>query len=172
MKLHSFVRFAALAVVTLALGFGAADIAQAKKVGVGGGDGLGAPNMLAAGTTTTSRVVDGSVGATLRCGKWTLEMPAGAFTGSATISMTSVDGVEPTIDLQISDESKNAFRTPVWLSYKYNNGNDAADKAIFWWDPFNRRWVPVPSLIVDLMGGELKVPLWHFSTYKSGKAGW
>ena len=121
-------------------------------------------------------VVDGSVGATLTSGKWTLQIPAGAFNGTATVTMTEVTAADgtPTVDLSISDPSLNSFRRPVWLSHK-DKGNDA--KKIFWWDPTNQVWVEVPGQLIallDALGVEIKVPLFHFSTYsvKGGKAGW
>lgn len=123
-----------------------------------------------------SAVVDGSVGATLRSGKWTLLVPPGAFSGRATISVTEVEDAEgnPTVDLSISDPSLNSFRVPVWLSHK-SQGNDAA--SIYWWDPSAEVWREVPGVVrsvLDLLGVEVKAPLYHFSTYsvRGGKAGW
>lgn len=128
------------------------------------------------GATGVSKLIDGTVGGTLKSGKWTLEIPAGAFNGTATISMTEIVATDgcPTVDLAISNPALNNFSRPVWLSHK-DKAN--ADRSIYWWDPSAQVWREVPGLIrglLDSLGIELKVPLFHFSTYsvRGGKAGW
>lgn len=124
----------------------------------------------------SSALIDGSVGGTLVSGKWKLEIPAGAFNGSATISMleaVTTDG-SPTVDLSISDPALNSFRRPVWLSHTDSRNKD---KSIYWWDPVNLVWCEVPGELVSLLDAlniELKVPLFHFSIYsvRGGKGGW
>lgn len=165
MKPSLMARLSILAALVLTLGLGATDVAFAAKGG-----------KVVSSTTTVvnskSVLIDGAVGGTIKCGSWTLELPAGVFAGSATVTVADLGGAEPMVDLSISDESKNNFKRPVWLSYKFKNGNEAAGKAIHWWNPMTRQWDEVPGFIIDLLGGELKVPLFHFSTYKAGKAGW
>lgn len=125
---------------------------------------------------TNSSVIDGAVGGTLTSGKWKLEIPAGAFTGKATVTIleTATSDGMPTVDLSISDPTLNNFRVPVWLSHK-EKGNET--KNIYWWDPSAMVWRPVPGQLLsllDALGIEIKVPLFHFSSYsvRGGKAGW
>lgn len=125
---------------------------------------------------TTSAVVDGQRGATLTCAKWTLEIPAGAYNGTATITIAEVTAADgsATVDLTISDPSLNHFSRAVWLSHK-DAGNDS--KSIYWWDPSAQVWREVPGQLrslFDALGWEIKAPLFHFSTYsvRGGKAGW
>ncbi len=123
-----------------------------------------------------SALVDGSVGGTLVSGKWKLEITPGSFNGKATITMLEVTAADrtPTVDISISDPALNSFKNPVWLSHT-DSGNK--DKAIYWWDPANQVWRAVPGQLIellDVLNVQLKVPLFHFSTYsvKGGKAGW
>lgn len=153
----------------------AASPADAKKVGTDP-----APTTAALRTNgadkTTSAVVDGQRGATLTCGKWTLEVPAGAYSGTATITVAEVSAADgaPTVDLKISDPSLNNFTRPVWLSHRDTSNEN---KSIYWWDPANQVWREVPGQLrtfFDAMGWELRAPLWHFSQYsvRGGRAGW
>lgn len=172
-----------IAALALAAGVMAATPANAKKVGTdpsltGAITNTTGNTLRTAGTvlSTTSKLVNGSQGASVKSGKWLLEIPAGAIGGSATVTLSEVVGSDgaPTIELGISDPSLNNFSTPVWLSYK---GTGQNSDRIFWWDPAGQVWREVPGQLVallDALGYEVKAPLFHFSTYsvKGGRAGW
>ena len=122
-----------------------------------------------------SRVVNGTVGGALTSNNWTLEVPAGAFSGSATITMQEMNASDgsPTVDLTISDPSLNNFSNPVQLKFR----TTSSDARVYWWDPVARvhREVPGQSVTALPSGGyELSAPLYHFSEYsvRGGRAGW
>ena len=120
----------------------------------------------------------GSVGGSLTNGRWRVDVPAGAFDGSATVKIGVIDGTSPSCQLEISPAEKNAFRTPVRLTA--NCSSIASDQlknyVIFWFNPATRAWVPVEGSTVDLSRKTVSAPLQHFSAYAVGprgsKAGW
>ena len=117
-----------------------------------------------------SAVVDGSVGGTLVVGQVGEMIMPGSFNGKATIDMlqpAAADGKISTVDLSISDPALNSFKYPVWLSHT-DLGNK--DKAIFWvGHPVTRAAArgagPVDRLVATSLNIQIKVPLFHFSTY-------
>ena len=119
-----------------------------------------------------TRTVNGVLGAVLNNGMWTAQVPAGAFTGSATITL-SVPGSNPkTCQLDILPLSKNGFSRPVVLTAKIGS-SVTSDMRIECYDPGSQTWVPVPGSIVDLSKGTVSAPLSHFSLYRvGGRSGW
>lgn len=115
--------------------------------------------------------VDGAIGGELATTRWKVTIPAGAFSGTASVTVSEVAGAEPTVELTLSDPTKNAFRVPVTLSLKYADAIEASDKTIYLWDTDKLTWVEVAGRASD-KDGWVKVQLMHFSTYKGGKAGW
>lgn len=121
---------------------------------------------------TVTRVVNGALGIVLNNGMWTAEVPAGAFTGSATITMSVPSNNPRTCQLDILPLSKNGFSRPVVVTAKVGP-SVTRDMWIEWWDPSSQVWVPVPGSSVDLSKGTVSAPLSHFSLYRvGGKNGW
>jgi hypothetical protein len=122
--------------------------------------------------------VVGSVGGSLTNGRWRVDVPAGAFEGSATVSIGVESLASPSCDLEIAPLSKNNFAKPVMLTANCSSVPDVLlrNYVILWWNPAARRWVEVSGSKVDLTRKTVSAPLQHFSKYavgpKGGKAGW
>lgn len=131
------------------------------------------PQARGAAPPGSSAVIDGRVGGQLTCQAWIVDVPAGAFNGVATVSMTVVNGPDPTIDISISNPLLNKFQVPVLLRHR---AVSAKGKSIFWWDPAAQSWVRVPTQIANYNTNVLTAFLSHFSTYSvqptGTKAGW
>jgi hypothetical protein len=142
---------------------------------------------------TVHETVEGRAGGWLQCGRFLLAIPAGAFDGTGTITMSMPDSTEMFVDLTIAPEELNHFAAPVLLSLKTTDAKVLADSlAIYWFDPSASKWVDVPTeksltaatdCLTTLNGGidsgplssndsGLSASLTHFSKYSAGKAGW
>jgi hypothetical protein len=119
-----------------------------------------------------TQVVNGVVGAVLTKGSWTVQIPPGAFVGTATVSMTS--NADPTLcQLDILPASKNGFATPATLMAKVPSGMSLATAHIEWHNPQTQTWDPVPGSAVNALTRTVSAPIWHFSTYRvDGRSGW
>jgi len=120
----------------------------------------------------------GSVGGSLTNGRWRVDVPAGAFDGSATVRIGVIDDTSPSCQLEILPAEKNNFRIPVRLTASCSSvpAEQLKDYVIFWFNPATKTWVPVVGSTVDLTRKTVSAPLQHFSVYavgaKGGKAGW
>lgn len=143
-----------------------------------------------------SKDVDGSVGGSLRCGRFLLDIPAGAFDGVGTVTMRMRDSTVMVVDLDIAPASLNGFKAPVALAVTTIGTDVEADTlGMYWYDPAKGGWtglacskdlVAEPTLVQEVedagtalvtTSGEdatrgMWAPLEHFSTYSAGKAGW
>ncbi len=197
-------RFFAAAATALILGCGAAPTAPLVDAGppVLVVDGNGAvtyrqADVLDTGdhprALTASGTVEGRAGGWLQCGRFLLAIPAGAFDGTGTITMTMPDSTSMVVDLAIAPDSLNRFAVPVVLSLKTTDAQVLPDSlAIYWYDPGVSKWVDMPTeksltsatdCLTSLNGGTGSGPLsandsgvsaslTHFSKYSAGKAGW
>ncbi len=129
--------------------------------------------------------VDGSVGAKMRCGRFYLLIPPGAFDGRGSVTMSMEDSTVMVCDLEIYPAELNNFHEPVKLALSVNDTDASPDTlSIYWHDPDKDDWVdmvvdkdlsnnpettaaPCP---VDMRG--VMTELRHFSKYSGGKAGW
>jgi hypothetical protein len=116
--------------------------------------------------------VDGAVGGTLTCGRFTLTIPPKAFEGTAKIHMTIPDSAVTLCDMDIEPSTSNHFDVPVTLALNLK-GLDVNTQlvSILWWDPVANGWVAMPSdknLASEIVTSSLS----HFSRYAGGKAGW
>ena len=120
-----------------------------------------------------SALVDGGRGGTMRVGRFSLAIPAGAFVGTATVTMTMPDSTLMVCDLQIAPATLNRFKVPVQLTADLSAPGklDASDCTNYWYDPLGLRWVSLDSKS-RCSGTLITTDLMHFSTYGSGKAGW
>jgi len=114
-------------------------------------------------------VINGLVGGTVQVGPWKVLVPAGAFSGSGTITISIPDPTVAQCDLNISPSALNSFKVPVTLSCTFKSATDAQRSDLYWWDPSAKVWRVVPS---TLLGSTRSALLWHFSKYSAGRAGW
>jgi hypothetical protein len=120
---------------------------------------------------TASQDIDGAVGGKVAVGPYRIEVPPGAFKGVATITIVQPDPTVLKCDLTISPASANQFAVPVVLAVKLPNSLALTLDQNMWLDPGADLWRLIPST-PDLLSTELRSPLWHFSTYGTGRAGW
>ena len=120
---------------------------------------------------TGSQLINGAVGGSLSVGSFRVEVPAGAFQGSATISITQSDPGILVCDLGISPLSANQFAVPVSLVARLPSATALITDQNMWYDPSAQGWRLIGSA-PDPLSGELRSVLWHFSTYATGRAGW
>ncbi len=120
----------------------------------------------------TSASIDGAKGGTLRCGRFRLDIPAGAFAGTATIQMAQPDSTVMLCDLSISPSSFNHFSKPVTLTLDASGLTvSAGSLSIYWYDPLTRLWIDLRAK-TDPATGQVTQQLTHFSRYVGAKAGW
>jgi hypothetical protein len=132
-----------------------------------------------------SAKIDGSTGGRLTCGRFILAVPAGAYAGVGTITMSMADSTVMVLDVHIDPDSLNAFALPVSVALSTQGAAvDPDSLSIYWWDPQNESWVGMacdtnlednpeiqdPQSTTAERG--LLTPLEHFSRYGGGKAGW
>lgn len=131
------------------------------------------PQVMGAPGPGSSALIDGRVGGELSSQAWTVVVPPGAFNGVATVTMTVMNGPNPTIELGISNPLSNHFQLPVVLRHR---AVSAKGKGIFRWDPASQVWVRVPAQMINYNTNVLTAFLDHFSTYSvqniGSKAGW
>jgi hypothetical protein len=133
----------------------------------------------------TSAEIDGSVGGRMQCGRFRLAVPAGAFEGKGTVTMTMEDETVMVVDVEITPVELNQFEIPISLALDTSGADVSTDVvSIYWYDPENKTWVEMscdkdlsndpevqdPLLQTETRG--LVTTLSHFSRYSGGKAGW
>ena len=131
---------------------------------------------------SVSADIDGAVGGRLRCGRFVLGVPPGAFDGKGTITMSMADTTVMVLDLAILPVELNQFKVPVKLCLVTDGTNVQADSlTIYWYDPNKRDWVAMPcdwdltkypEVTGTLTAEGMLTSLSHFSKYSGGKAGW
>ena len=117
----------------------------------------------------------GSIGGSVSNGRWRVDVPAGAFDGTATVGVGVASSASPNCQLEISPADKNHFLKPVRLTVNCSGvaTEQLKNYVIFWFDPTTKTWVPVSGSTVDLTNKTVSAPLQHFSSYAvGGKAGW
>ncbi len=130
-------------------------------------------------------MVDGSLGAKMRCGRFYLMVPPGAFEGTGTITMSMPDSTVMVCDLDIFPRTLNAFNEPVHLALCVNDTDASTDTlSMYWHDPDHDKWVDMgcdkdlsqhPEMVgapCPLNPRGITTELRHFSKYSGGKAGW
>jgi len=141
------------------------------------GDFVVVPGPCADGPLNGYGVVSGDHGGTLSVGRFTIQVPAGAYKGDATIGVSVPDQGVLQCNLSISPASANGFRVPVTLTTSYAGANVVDPNALVevWFDESSGLWRPVLGTSVDPANKEVVAPLAHFSRYgvvNEGKAGW
>ena len=122
---------------------------------------------------SASNSIDGSRGGTVKVGRFTVRVPAGAFSGSATVTVSMPDSTVMICDLGIAPVAANGFRTPVELTADLSAPGvaDASNFTMYWYDPARQVWVNL-EMRSNHSGASVKTALDHFSKYGAGKAGW
>ncbi len=121
---------------------------------------------------TSSVDIDGAVGGALRCGRFVLKVPPGAFDGKGTVTMKVPDSELAFVDLSISPSTLNQFKTGVALSYDPTGLNLTDALTIYWYNTGTQDWVDLHARTNLSPTGYPTVLLNHFSPYGGGKAGW
>jgi hypothetical protein len=115
----------------------------------------------------------GSLGGSLTNGRWRVDVPPNAVSGTATISIGVTSLTSPSCQLGITPDSLNHFAVPVRLTVDCRSVplDQLQSYAIFWYDPASGTWTPVANSTVDLQARTVSAPLEHFSVYAVGPVG-
>ncbi len=128
------------------------------------------------GPTSGSAIIVGTLGGTLKVGRFALSVPAGAISGTVQISIAVPDPSRMECQLSIWPASANGFKLPVGLACDVTGGNfkDELDLLCAWRDGRDSGWKPIETSTVNLLNHTVYAPLYHFSNYGvfEGKAGW
>lgn len=129
--------------------------------------------------------IDGTKGGKLKCGRFYLMVPPGAFEGFGTVTMSLADSTVMLCDLDIFPKELNNFHEPVQLVLCVNDTDAALDTlSMYWHDPDRDEWVDMVcdrdlSDNTEMVGAPcpanmrgITTQLRHFSRYSGGKAGW
>lgn len=119
-------------------------------------------------------IVDGGSGGRIENEHVRLDIPAGAFQGTAVVTVTFPDPNRFVVDLDIEPAILNRFAKPVEMRLKCGGKlRTAAAPAAWWWNPSDSLWYGLTGSQYDGAGDEVRVQLRHFSRYAAGgKAGW
>lgn len=128
-------------------------------------------------SATTKSAVIGILGGTVSVGDFTVVVPAGALTRTATITVSQPDLARPVVNLSIWPASANSFLLPVLLVANASRMDRSLLSVAYmsYLNPATGKWETVPGCSVDLLNLTVTAPLSHFSTYRvsaDGKAGW
>jgi hypothetical protein len=118
----------------------------------------------------------GEAGGVVRARHVTLDVPKGAYHGSARISMVVADTSVLQCQLDITPATKNQFNVPVTLRFDATGRGDVQLLKVWWFNPDSGKWVPV-ACTIDATHRTVSAKLSHFSLYKcagdpQGRAGW
>jgi hypothetical protein len=115
----------------------------------------------------------GSLGGSLTNGRWRVDVPPNAISGTATITIGVASLTSPSCQLGISPDSLNHFSVPVKLTVDCSSVSldQLQTYSIFWYDPAKGTWTPVANSTVDLQAKTVSAPLQHFSQYAVGPTG-
>jgi hypothetical protein len=126
---------------------------------------------------STVETISGTVGGVVTKGRFTVEVPPGAFDGTGDITIEVPDPEVLLVNLHIA-KVPNDFNVPVTLEISFAGLEGGFDTnpayfSIFWFDEEAKRWKMLPS-VVDLERQTVSTQLDHFSTYGvlEAKAGW
>ncbi len=135
--------------------------------------------MSSTGPVTGSGDVDGDTGGEVCVGRFRVIVPAGAFEGLATITVTVPDPDVVSCELGISPPEANGFAVPVTLVADCQGVTnvDLANCGTLWFDESAGVWRTVAGTAVDLGDHKVSAQLPHFSIYGicdllEGRAGW
>jgi len=127
-------------------------------------------------TTNASTRTIGLLGGVVSAGDFTVTIPPGALTQTATVTVSQPDLAHPVVNLSIAPASANRFLLPVLLTGSARKVDPSllAVTCISYYNPSTGKWEDRLST-VSVLNLTVSTPLWHFSTYRvssGGKAGW
>jgi len=151
------------------LGYVPAPVGMAAEGALRGG-------RLTSRSLSVSATVEGARGGTIRAGRFSVQIPAGAFSGSATVMVSMADSTVMMCDLTISPKSANVFKYPAVLTADLSGtlvdtSTFPSTVTVYWYDPVRRVWVNLAAQCW-VSGSSVSASLDHFSKYSAGKAGW
>lgn len=122
------------------------------------GDELPTPLPLSASATA---VVRGKLGGAVRAGRFTLAIPADAFPGNATVTLTQPNLNEMMVEIRVSPAPKNNLRVPATLSVDASTMalSDLSQSAVWTWNAAAGSFVPLAGSSVDLVAKQVLAPL-------------
>ncbi len=122
--------------------------------------------------------IDGAVGGSLTVGRFTVTVPAGAYNGPATVTISAPDSTVLQCNLAISPGNIDRFVVPVTLSTSCAGipGLDLSGLQTLWRNPADGLWYP-EATSANVLAATVNTPLGHFSSYgvadtNIGKSGW
>ena len=128
--------------------------------------------------------MDGDVGGKMKCGRFVVLVPAGAFAGKGTVTMSMPDSTVMIVELEIAPAELNGFLKPVDLAITTTDVSVSPDSLqLYYYNPETKEWESLscdntveddPRLVEEelVTTRGLLTPLQHFSKYSAGKAGW
>lgn len=120
--------------------------------------------------TSVLAQVDGARGGIVSMGRYRVYVPAGAWEGVRTVSVSAPDPGLLSFDLDVTPSPGPRFARMVTVEVN-TSGSGATDPGITWYDPATGQWY---LLATDGDSGSVRASLWHFSKYGAvgSKAGW
>ncbi len=111
--------------------------------------------------------------ASLRNGRWQIDVPTGAVEGPARIALTVANAKSFECALEILPSTKNQFAVPVKVTVFCHGGNPSrlANFTLFCFDDASQLWVPVEDARVDTKKKTVTASIAHFGRYRVGPAG-
>ncbi|MFC5648356.1 S-layer homology domain-containing protein [Paenibacillus solisilvae] len=135
-----------------------------------------APNPQPESPNQVQQVLSGKDGGTLQWkGVAAIEVPAGAFTGSGTLSARLLpEGEQPAVNdyqavspiVELLNSAGSVFTAPVQLTFNYNAAaltGDDTEPAIYYFNEQQKRWIYVGG--TDNGDGTITVSVNHFTKY-------
>jgi hypothetical protein len=122
--------------------------------------------------------VAGASGGTIDNGRWQLDVPAGAFAGTAHLTLGVTGMRAPACQLQVTPQSLDGFVQPLTLTCDCRGVGTRriANFVMLRVDPARATWVPVPGSTVDVKHHTVSAPITHFAMYgvgnSDGTPGW
>src|SRR5689334_17612260 len=95
--------------------------------------------------------VNGKRGGSLTLANFHLVIPAGAFNGTAAVTLRQPDPNVPLVEFVVSPSTKATFKKPATLTVDLSSWTDASIAAaqVLTWDSSVGDWVPAQNAIVD-----------------------
>jgi hypothetical protein len=129
-------------------------------------------------TLVRAEDIDGRDGGEVSVGYVAVDVPEGAYAGTATVKIIIPDEDSLQCHLEIYPAMYNHFVEPVTVTFDVSHVNRAAmgvgpteTLGVYWLDESRNRWVQIPATL-DEPRGKISAELSHFSQYKVAKASW
>jgi hypothetical protein len=124
-------------------------------------------------------LVDGRLGGVVQVGRFSLEIPPGAWNGVAEVEVRVPNPAVLACELHVSPDSLNSFEQPVVLTMDFTGATDvSAEKLQMLWQADapedSTRWERVAECEANASRSTLVARITHFSRYGGyeSKAGW